>query len=122
SHEEVCSFSIYKVYKYSLEGVDKTKTTDWQKGLTCEGYSDRPMNLPWTSYNQLSSERKSALTYFFDNLEACDSNKIATNTLWVAACQTETVNEASESLSVKYHVLYLLDRSAAILYEIRNLD
>jgi len=123
SQKEICKMNIYTVDKFELKNIKSTSISDWQKGLICEGYSDRPMMLPWIYYTELPDNTKNSLVWFLERLNRCDINlDTVKSSLWVAACRTEYIDEVSMNVNWTYHVVFFLDRDSKILYEIRSMD
>ncbi len=128
SKKTICDFNSYRVFEYTLQQLEGTSISNWQDGLVCKGYSNRPMSLPWTRYDDLSIEDKGTIEYFIENIDIysnLDFVKLGSydkHEFWVAACRTEWINEVSGEINENYHVLYFLNKSQSRLYEIRNLD
>lgn len=128
SKTRICNFDNYQVFEYILNSATESSISEWQDGLVCEGYSNRPMSLPWTKFDQLSLANMANIEYFLENmdrhtdLDLLSQLTIDKNGFWAAACRTEWINEATGEKNSNYHVVYILDLNESILYEIRNID
>ena len=121
SEKKLCSFGSYEAYEIKLSEIINVTITKWNKGLICEGYSDKPMRLDWIKMSNLSIQNEKSLDYFVEKLESC---KFKVNRdLYVSACRTEyNAPKTDGSKSFNYHRVYFLNTAESIMVEVVNLD
>lgn len=116
--EKLYDYNSYEVKKYFLQNVrENFNSSKWNRGLICEGYSDRPNKLLWISYNTLSKRKKDSLNYFLQMLDECGTK--LSEDIWVSACITDYLVGGKRQQFV-FHVVYVLDLSQSLLFEIRD--
>lgn len=121
-NSEYCNFNIYRVKQFSLKNLNKTTLSDWQKGLICEGYTDRIHTIAWQEYNTLLYTDRVDLKYFINKTEDCFDVKFSLEELTISACISKLKNSHHGNFDTNYHKIFLLDKGNSKFYEIENLN
>ncbi|MBU2947028.1 hypothetical protein [Zobellia uliginosa] len=121
----VCSPAAYRINKIDLK--NSVPLDEWQDNLTCEGYSKRPMQQPWTPYKLLSERRKKEILQMFDffhkNYPECKVlQDLKFEEGFFGACITEQFYQSKNEIKTSFHTMFILNKEKKVLYTIKDLN